>query len=189
MNRPKSGGQDAGFTLIELLTVLAIALVVLALGSVPLMKMYIRFQLEGMAQGASVAMQQARLQAIRRSQQAQVCAQVDAVTGLGRIVATRGGGVQFARIELSKTVRFGAPGSQPAITVPGDCFTFLPDGSVTATGAFRLADVRGNFLEIRVEPQATARVQLRKWDETDSQWYTRDQGGKAWEWSVVKGAV
>ena len=88
-------------------------------------------------------------------------------------------------VELEDSVKFEAPSGQgAAVMVPGNCFVFLPDGSVEETGAFRFADVRGNFLEVRVEPLATARVQVRKWDETDNEWYTRDQGGKAWEWKT-----
>ena len=40
---------------------------------------------------------------------------------------------------------------------------FLPDGTVMDTGAIRFADTRDNFFEVRVEPRATARVQILKY--------------------------
>jgi hypothetical protein len=143
-----------------------------------LMKYYIRSQIEGVTRETSFILQKARFQAIKNSQQVEICADTTGrvVTGLGRT------------IELPDSVSFDAPGSQPAITpaiaVDDDCFTFLADGSVKELGAFRFGDVRGNFLEVQIEPKATARVQVRKWDETANDWYTRDEGGKAWEWKT-----
>lgn len=174
MNRPKSVSRDAGFTMIELLVVLLVALVLMTLSAPELLKYYIRSQLEGVARQTSFILQKARFEAIKNSQQMEVCANTTdkVVTGLGQT------------IELPDSVSFEAPSSEPPITVPDDCFTFLSDGSVKETGAFRFADVRGNFLEVDVAPKATARVQVRKWDETVNKWYTRDQGGKAWEWKT-----
>ncbi len=39
----------------------------------------------------------------------------------------------------------------------------LPDGSVQDPGALRIADERGNFLEVGVGPRATGKVQVRKY--------------------------
>jgi competence protein ComGC len=181
MRRSKSGPRDAGFTMIELLTILLVALV-LALMSYPeISKYYIRSQIEGLARTASLTMQQARYRAMKDTQPVRVCAD----TAEGAITGSTAAET-FARLPLPSTLKFEAPPSQTAVDVTGDCFVFLPDGSVQEPGAFRIADVRGNFLEVRVEPRATARVQVRKWDETDSQWYTRGQGGKAWEWKTGK---
>jgi len=174
MNRPKSVPRHAGFTMIELLIVLLIAMVLLTLSAPEILKYYIRSQLEGIAREVSVTMQRARYQAIRSSQNVQVCAnETDGViTALG------------GSIELPATVSFGAPALSIPSVLTGDCFVFRPDGSVEETGAFRIQDVRGNFLEIWVSPQATARVQVRKWDENDGKWYTR--GDKVWEWNTGK---
>lgn len=168
MNRPKSVSRDAGFSMIELLVVLLVGLILMLLSAPELMKYYIRSQIEGVTREVSFVLQRARFQAIRDSQQVQICGDAAGrvVTGLGRT------------IELPKSVKLYG------ITVPGNCFTFLSDGSVQETGAFRFSDVRGNFLEVNVEPKATARVQVRKWDETDGTWNTRDQGEKAWEWKT-----
>ncbi|MEM1245437.1 MAG: GspH/FimT family pseudopilin [Acidobacteriota bacterium] len=69
---------------------------------------------------------------------------------------------------------------------------FEPDGSVRETGAFRIADARGNFFEIRVEPRATARVEVRKYYPTPpfasgtSGFYPRGKdatsGANLWKW-------
>jgi general secretion pathway protein H len=174
MNRPKSVPRHAGFTLIELLVVMLVAMVLLTLSAPELMKYYIRSQLEGLAREASITMQRARYQAIRSSQNVQVCA-----NKTDRVITAPG-----ASLDLPESVSFGEPPSADPIEGTDDCLVFLPDGSVQEMGAFRIQDVRGNFLEIRVWPQATARVQVRKWDETDSQWHTREQGGKAWEWKT-----
>ncbi len=64
------------------------------------------------------------------------------------------------------------------------CFVFLTDGSVQEPGSFRFVDVRGNYLEIEVRPQATGRVQVHKWDDEDSEWHSRDKGGKSWTWKT-----
>lgn len=40
---------------------------------------------------------------------------------------------------------------------------FLPDGSIEESGAFRVADTRGNFFEMRVAPQATAMIRTLKY--------------------------
>lgn len=174
MNRPESVSRSAGFTMIELLVVLLVALILMMLSAPELMKYYIRSQLEGVARQTSFVLQKARFEAIKNSQQEQVCADTtnNVVTGLNQT------------IELPDSVSFEGPPPQVPVTVAGNCFTFLADGSVQETGEFRFADVRGNFLEVGVAPKATARVQVRKWDETDNKWYTRDQGGKAWEWKT-----
>jgi prepilin-type N-terminal cleavage/methylation domain-containing protein len=176
MNRPKSVPRHAGFTLIELLVVMLIAMVLLTLSAPELLKYYIRSQLEGLARETAISLQRARYRAIKDSLQVQVCAKTDE-----GVITVPGGS-----LELPRTISFDAPGSLDPVTLTGDCFVFLPDGSVRETGAIRLADVRGNFLEIRVQPQATARVQVLKWDDDDGEWYSRDQGGKAWEWKTGK---
>lgn len=175
MNRPESVSRHAGFTMIELLVVLLVALVLMLLSAPELMRYYIRSQLEGVARETSFVLQRAKYRAIKNGQPVQICADE-----AGRVVTG-----PSHPVELEDSVKFEAPSGQgAAVMVPGNCFVFLPDGSVEETGAFRFADVRGNFLEVRVEPLATARVQVRKWDETDNEWYTRDQGGKAWEWKT-----
>lgn len=58
---------------------------------------------------------------------------------------------------------------------------FQRDGSIRAPGAFRFADgkqPRANVLEVRVAPQATARVEVRKYVDGDFHPY----GSGLWNW-------
>ena len=43
---------------------------------------------------------------------------------------------------------------------------FEPNGSIRTLGAFRIADARGNYFEVRIAPRATARIEIRKYYET-----------------------
>ena len=68
----------------------------------------------------------------------------------------------------------------------------LPDGSIRSEGGFRIADARGNFFEVRIEPRATARIEIRKYYETPpfgggvSDFYPRGKdsvtGENLWKW-------
>jgi type II secretory pathway pseudopilin PulG len=114
---------------------------------------------------------------------------------------------RIASIPLPDGVRFWGPDDDEADgpdAIAG--FTEVPDedvpnvavmqidGSVRDIGAFRLGfrasdDDPGNFFEVRVSPQATARVQIRKFDRDRTpgpdgmNYYTRDQDGEPWEWN------
>lgn len=96
----------------------------------------------------------------------------------------------------SFTLPVGIEVDAPDMEDPIDAFTtvdndgapeqvaiFLPNGSIDRVGAIRLADSRGNFFEVRVAPQGTARIYVRKWDEVESEWFEKDEDGHAWEWS------
>ncbi len=70
---------------------------------------------------------------------------------------------------------------------------FRPDGSISDPGtdpeafAFRIADARGNQLEVRVDPPATGRIQIRKYQAPD--WLSSpdpadpDYKTKQWKWN------
>lgn len=181
MNPPKWVRRNAGFTLVELLVVLVLGMILVLLSYPELAKYYTRSQLEGTTQQLALMMQKARYQAIRFSPQtATVCADT-----VNRQVVGSLGATQNAWFTLPKAISFGAPGAQLPITlvVTPNCFTFNSDGSVAEVGSFRLVDNNANYLEVRIDSAATARVEVRKWNATDSQWYTRNQGGKAWEWN------
>lgn len=108
---------------------------------------------------------------------------------------------QLARIPLPQAVRFwGAADSDPEGTDTVDDFTAgedgLPnvavleiDGQIRNRGAFRFGDDHGNFFEVRVSPEATARVQIRKYDPDrpvgldGMHYYARDEDGLPWEWN------
>jgi prepilin-type N-terminal cleavage/methylation domain-containing protein len=182
MNPPEEVRGKPGFTLVELLVVLVVGMILVLLSYPELAKYYTRSQLEGTTQQLALMMQKARYQAIKiTTQTTTVCADT-----VNRQVVASQGALQLSQLALPKSINFGAPAPQVAITltVTPNCFTFNSDGSVTEVGSFRLVDNNANYLEVRVDPQATARVEVRKWNTTDSQWYTRNQGGKPWEWNT-----
>jgi prepilin-type N-terminal cleavage/methylation domain-containing protein len=74
---------------------------------------------------------------------------------------------------------------------------FQPDGSLMNPGtgdgafAFRIADQRGNVIEVRMAPAGSARIELRKWHETHdgasfNDWLgagdPADADFRPWEW-------
>ncbi len=59
---------------------------------------------------------------------------------------------------------------------------FSSTGSVRTTGWVRVGDSSDNYLEIRIEPAATGKVKLRKWDRDSDEWRYQGEGGEAWEW-------
>jgi len=96
---------------------------------------------------------------------------------------------ELFRLPLPGGVSFTAPAPHTAV----DDFTDLPDevwngavfdldGSVRDEGAFRIADERENFLEIRIEFAATAKVVIRKWNEDETEWLAKGDKGEVWEW-------
>lgn len=66
---------------------------------------------------------------------------------------------------------------------PDEVAIFTSEGTVLDSGAIRFGDQRGNFLEARVAPPGTARVEVRKWNDTDAAWYAFGEGGEPWSWN------
>ena len=48
-------------------------------------------------------------------------------------------------------------------------------------GEFRISDPYENYLEVSVEPAATARIEVRKFENGD--WVANGDNGKAWTWN------
>lgn len=190
-----------GFTLLEMLIVVAVVGVVSMMAIPTLQHMIWRARIEGFTRDLSLLFQQCRYESIKRG--------VDCIVNLdsdaGRIfgftdfddnqdynpdpAATdfRSTDYVVGRVDFPPGVSFQAPGTQSVVDGFSNVATvwnaplFRSDGSVQDLGAVRVGDQRGNFLEVRVEPAATARVQLRKWDGTD--WLAQGAGGKTWEWN------
>jgi len=71
---------------------------------------------------------------------------------------------------------------------------FEPDGSIRDQGSFRISDGKSpaNVFEVRIDPPATARVEVLKYVFGDNRGFTRPgdpgtgswfgQGGNMWEW-------
>lgn len=97
--------------------------------------------------------------------------------------------VRLATLATPNLVSFGGP-PEDAAAVAGfgaAGAVFRPDGSVEQQGAVRLGDPKGNFLEVRVAPAATARVVLRKWAADEGgggAWREAGEGGQPWQWNT-----
>jgi type II secretory pathway pseudopilin PulG len=200
--------RAGGFTLIELLVIIAIVMV-LALFTWPALdKMIHRARLQGFATEVAGLMNRARLESVKRSVPAvvrldfasdQVVLFVD-VDGDGVFTpdaAVPLGQADFEVVRRPRPARiaFQGPSDGEEGSDAVDGFTvnpednslphqavFNPDGSIDVIGAFRFADIKGNVLEVRVAPQATARIELRKWD--GSVFRAPREGGEPWNWNV-----
>lgn len=206
MKIPELGRGRRGFTLIEMLVVLALAMV-LMLFTIPAMFSTLRQgKLRGVAQETSVLMRLARLDAIKYSTQAVVRIVLPAGADFGWVEAfsDRNGDGKLTAGEpmlgtrrLPKGVTFTAPPNfvgaasvsgftaDPASASNPKIALFNRDGSIADLGAFRFADAYQNFVEVRVEPAATARIELRKARLEGSawNWYASGDGGEAWKWN------
>lgn len=204
-----SNPRRAGFTLTELLVIMALIAIVATLAGPNLLRLVQRSKLQGMVQQTAALVRLARAEAIRQNVPTVVRADLAGgfVVAFADVHGTnltdppdrifnpiagqplRTTDYELGRYSLPARVLFRAPAADP---LPVDGFTtvgveqvavFEPDGSIVRIGAFRLADAYDNFLEIRIEPQATGRVQIRKWSADDADWFGRNEGGRPWQWN------
>lgn len=195
----------AGFTLVELLIVLAIAMLILTIGFPSLLNFLARQKIEGSARAVTTLAQRARQEALTRGVPAVVLADGDAVVAFVDVHGAtptsppdgifnptagapfRGTDYEIGRSALPPTVSLAGPSNSPGVVDLTDVdgtprAIFDPDGTIRDTGSFRLADVRGNYLEVRIAPRATGRVALYKFDEKTSAWRANGEGGHSWVW-------
>lgn len=210
MKRLQPGGCKSGFTLIEMLAVLALALVMVALGLPILFTTVRQAKLRGAAQEATVLMRRARIEAVKTSSQAVVRivlptpdepGKVEAFSDRDADGALDAGEPIIGRFSLPIGVQFKAPpdlvaadsvdgfSSDPVDASLPNIAVFQGSGAIAAIGAFRFADDYQNYLEVRVDPAATARVEVRKALEegSDWNWYASGdgysgEGSVPWEW-------
>jgi type II secretory pathway pseudopilin PulG len=195
--------------MVELLIALVIAVILMTLGLPELRKMMLRSKLESISREATFLFQRARIEAVKSGSVAcvqlipsedRLFAYVDVPevasdgtrtdvvfdyapnTGLAAEIQDRA----LATFSLPVGIEPGAPGSQNSVrgfttagTDPDPAACFQPDGSVTNVGAYRLKDGRGNYLEVAVEPAATGKVTVRKWDCASGEWRDRHE---SWTW-------
>lgn len=169
--------RRSGFTLVELMLVLAVVGVIGGYVLVNLPQQISRWRLQSSAQQVASVFQRARLEAVRRNEPATV--EIIA----NRAVARVGTDLTF-EIALAGGVEFGAPGAEPMVYGFGDDdkAVFEVDGTAREIGAFRLAGQRNHFMEVRVDPPATGRIEVRKWDPIDEEYKAQGQGGEQWKW-------
>lgn len=207
MKRERTGRAVRGFTLIETLVVLVFLGILLTFAVPSLFTVMRQGKLRGAADGAATLMRQARLEAIKQSCPVIVRPLVADATNPDRlegVVDCDGDGLQDGdRSSLgtlpvpSRTHLLAPPDQAGKDSVAGlsadpaggdvNVAIFRGDGSVQATGSFRFGDDFGNFLEVRVSPAATARVEVRKClactnADDASDWYANGDGGRAWTW-------
>jgi prepilin-type N-terminal cleavage/methylation domain-containing protein len=203
MKNPQSGRDQRGFTLIEMLVVLALVAILMFISAPAIYNAVRQSKLRGITQEVTTLMRQARLDAIKSSAQAVVrIVPADATNPIPSVQAfsdrnadglLSAGEPVLATFPLPKGVTFTAPDlTVDANSVSGfspdaggaalpKVALFQRDGSIAAVGAFRFADQNQNFLEVRVEPAATARIEVHKWQ--GGAWISNGDGGKAWQWN------
>ncbi|HEX6898789.1 MAG TPA: GspH/FimT family pseudopilin [Thermoanaerobaculia bacterium] len=177
----KTQRAERGFTLIELLVVIVVAMILMALAVPTLQTTWRAGKLRGAANQTMTMMRLARLEAIKFSAQGIVRIVPATADEPGRVEAfsdRNADGDQdpddptIGTFVLPKGVDFTAPpdlvgeDSVAGFTEDADGgpnrAVFLRDGSIQDIGGFRVGDENGNFLEVWVEPQATARVEIHK---------------------------
>jgi len=209
MLRGRRHRLHSGFTIIEMIVVVAIIGIMATIGLPNLVRMIHRAKLDGIVRETSVLMQRARSEAVRQNVPTVVRAdfarnEVVAFADVDGVAAGdpsdmifnpvagephRTTDYELGRYRLPNLVGFAHPSGDPAERVDGftaaggeNVAVFDPNGSIRDLGAIRFGDQRGNFLEVRIEPAATARVQVRKWDLDLAAYQTRNQGDKPWVW-------
>lgn len=203
MIRQTPRSPRAGFTLVELMIVLAMAVLVLAIGLPNLLELLNRQRLEGQVRDLATLAQRARQEALVRGAPAvleieghgfrtfvdlhgaNLTAPPDGLFNPLSGAPLQGTDFVLGRRQLHARLALEGPESLPQVdgfsVVDGQRKAiFDPDGSIRATGAIRIADHRGNYLELRVEPAATGKVSVYKWD--GSAWRANGEGGESWTW-------
>lgn len=174
--RPGSA-KRRGFTLIELIIVMALIAIMAGLGYPTLQKQLVRIRTMTSARQITATFQRARLEAIRRNAPGVV--EIDIA---GRRVAADVDGITFVGL-LAPSVEFGAPAGEDIVYGFGASgkANFTIAGGVLESGAFRIVGPHGNnFVEVRIDPPATARIQILKWD--GAKFRAQGELGVSWTW-------
>jgi prepilin-type N-terminal cleavage/methylation domain-containing protein len=157
----RSSSRSAGFTLVEALIVVAL-MGILALFSMPALFNFIeRSKLEGAVRQAASQVQLARLDAIKTGGVTTV--QMDVPQRMIRV--TRADGRQISTMTLPNGISFGtlaytaemqpngSAGPVGMVLAPDDGFLFQSDRNTD------------NRMRVRIEPLATARTVIQKYDK------------------------
>ena len=213
-----AASASRGFTLLEMLLVLAIVIVIAGLGIPALQLMLTRSKLQGSAREISIQLGSARVAAMRLGRNVVVRPDYVAQTLVSFVDEDGDLTVDLNEEELAALPIPGSGGprgvylmgpngiagtaDEPAQSVDGltqvagenlRVAVFLPDGSIRDTGGLRISDGKdqANVFEVRIEPAATARVEVLKFVYDDvsglnphggpaGSWFP--QGGNNWPW-------
>ncbi len=200
MKNPRSVRGPRGFTLIEMLVVMTLMLVLVALGLPALQTALHQSKIRGIAQEVTVLMRQARIEAVKGPSRAVVQIVPPSPSAPGHVRAFADTNAD-GRLDPTETVLgdFTLPpgvtftdssGNEDKASVDGfstdpdggpAIAIFQRDGSIAAIGGYRFGDNNGNFLEVHVEPAATAKIQVRKFET--AKYVPSGDNGKAWTWN------
>lgn len=197
MSRRKRGVR--GFSLVEALISLSLTGLLSTLVVPEFQQFIVRSRIDGHLQMTQALMLKTRFESIKRGQPGVVLVDTASSSTLAFMDSNLNsaydeGEALLGRLEATGGIQFAAPDSENVVegfSVLGDeaWVSFLPDGSVQESGAFRIMDPRGNALELRVSPAATAKIRVRKWNsdlplsEDGSHWYGDGEGGEPWTWN------
>ncbi len=195
----------AGFSLIELMITIAIMMIVAMMGFPALLNVIHRSKIETSVQQVTTVMQVAKLEAIKTGRQTVVLidttdqtveAYVNVDESIDRVYSPVPAAVyrtvdyQLRFITMPNGIEFKGPGgvvdavdgcAHPESGNP-DMLIFSPNGSIEDECAYRIGDARGNYLEVRVAPEATANIKRKKWDPVTTKWIGRREGDQPWNW-------
>ncbi len=190
---------ENGFTILELLATLAIAGVLMAIGLPALFNFIGRSKLEGFARQSALLIEAAHFNCIKKASTQSVVyidlnkRQMVSFEDDDNDGKFDNNDVELARYTLPSDVYFwGPPDAAPNGTnvimgltpdpsgTPQNVAILLSDGSIKDAGAFRLGDKNGNYLEVFISPQGTARLQVLKWD--GAAWRAPGDNNQAWTW-------
>ena len=194
MEKRSLRSPQQGFTLVEMIVVLAIIMIIALLGFPALMNTIRRAKVEGAVREAATLGRAARLQAIKGSQAAGLYSDFTGRKVVYFIDSDASGDFdatlddQKASVLLPSHTSFGGPAADSDKVTglgndgSGGWVLFGSDGTSSATGAFRIGDDHGNYYEIRIDPKATGRIDILKWNPTASAWRAQGQNGESWQW-------
>ena len=204
-----SPSRASGFTLVELLVVFVLMITIASIGVPALQKLFLRSKLMSASQEISSHLLRSRLESMKMSRQvvvAPVYASGTLVSWIDEIenqVFDAGTDTELYRLTVPGDTQsaglffMGPNGNVGTDAVPGESVegltlvpstarkvvVFFPDGSVREPGSIRISDdqtPRRNVIEIRVAPQATARIEIRKY-VYDKLLYL-PYGASQWDW-------
>jgi type II secretory pathway pseudopilin PulG len=181
-----------GFTIFEFLVVMAVSMALVAAGLPAFLQWIKRAQILGFVRATQTRLQVARAEAIKgqypvvvqpdfANEEILVFANVDNDPNFNfdpdtaQVFKTVDYEIARLNVPVQRQIRLWHPGDAgpngatalidlSTTSAAQNAVVFLPDGSVDEPGSIHIADNRGNFFSIRVEPQATGQVRILKYD-------------------------